>query len=160
VRCPGASHCVLTPCRTLLIPGHERQSGHPERRRMKGGSDAQSRSRRHSRDQRRRQCPCGAVADRPLGYAGKCQNRNAWRRKADSANSKSTTVRPPVGGSPVRLHECRRQRIGGLMSPLHSTSARLGSGHPTVLMFVAVVLGIRSESGYREMSTRAPQPRS
>jgi hypothetical protein len=28
----------------------------------------------------------------------------------------------------------------------------------TVLMFVAVVLGIRSESGYREMSTRAQRP--
>jgi hypothetical protein len=28
----------------------------------------------------------------------------------------------------------------------------------TVLMFVAVVLGIRSESGYREMSTRAERP--
>jgi hypothetical protein len=27
-----------------------------------------------------------------------------------------------------------------------------------VLMFVAVVLGIRSESGYREMSTRAQRP--
>ena len=27
-----------------------------------------------------------------------------------------------------------------------------------VLMFVAVVLGIRSESGYREMSTRARRP--
>jgi hypothetical protein len=28
----------------------------------------------------------------------------------------------------------------------------------TVLMFVAVVLGIRSESGYRELSTRAQRP--
>jgi len=28
----------------------------------------------------------------------------------------------------------------------------------TVLMFVAVVLGIRSESGYREMCTRAQRP--
>ena len=28
----------------------------------------------------------------------------------------------------------------------------------TVLMFVAVVLGIRSESGYREMSIRAHRP--
>ena len=32
-------------------------------------------------DQRRRQCPCGAVADRPFGLCRKCQNRSAWRRK-------------------------------------------------------------------------------
>ena len=32
-------------------------------------------------DQRRRQCPCGAVADRPFGLCRKCQDRNAWRRK-------------------------------------------------------------------------------
>ena len=32
-------------------------------------------------DQRRRQCPCGAVADRPFGLCRKCQHRNEWRRK-------------------------------------------------------------------------------
>ena len=32
-------------------------------------------------DQGRRQCPCGAVADRPLGLCRKCQDRATWRRK-------------------------------------------------------------------------------
>jgi hypothetical protein len=41
-------------------------------------------------DQRRRQCPCGAVADRPHGLCRKCQDRNAWRRKTVSNNRKST----------------------------------------------------------------------
>ena len=39
-------------------------------------------------DQRRRQCPCGAVADRPLGLCRKCQDRNAWRRKTTSTRRK------------------------------------------------------------------------
>jgi hypothetical protein len=30
----------------------------------------------------RRQCPCGAVADRPYSLCRKCQARVAWRRKA------------------------------------------------------------------------------
>ena len=30
---------------------------------------------------RRRHCPCGAVAERPYGLCRKCQARNAWRRK-------------------------------------------------------------------------------
>jgi hypothetical protein len=30
---------------------------------------------------RRRQCPCGAVAERPDGLCRKCQARVAWRRK-------------------------------------------------------------------------------
>jgi hypothetical protein len=42
-------------------------------------------------DQRRRQCPCGAVADRPFGLCRKCQDRNAWRRKAIS--TRKTTHR-------------------------------------------------------------------
>ena len=56
-------------------------------------------------DQRRRQCLCGAVADRPFGLCRKCQNRNAWRRKADSANRKSThrkTGRRRIAG---RVHD-------------------------------------------------------
>jgi hypothetical protein len=40
-------------------------------------------------DQRRRQCPCGAVADRPFGLCRKCQNRNAWRRKTTSVRRKA-----------------------------------------------------------------------
>jgi hypothetical protein len=39
-------------------------------------------------EQRRRQCPCGAVADRPLGLCRKCQDRNAWRRKTTSPRRK------------------------------------------------------------------------
>ena len=44
-------------------------------------------------DQRRRQCPCGAVADRPFGLCRKCQDRNAWRRKAASPRRKATRRR-------------------------------------------------------------------
>ena len=46
-------------------------------------------------DQGRRQCPCGAVADRPLGLCRKCQDRNAWRRK--SATHRKTNRRRPSG---------------------------------------------------------------
>ena len=40
-------------------------------------------------EQRRRQCPCGAVADRRSGICRKCQDRNAWRRKTTSAHRKA-----------------------------------------------------------------------
>ncbi len=45
-------------------------------------------------EQRRRQCPCGAVADRPFGFCRKCQDRTAWRRKATAKQRKAT--RRPV----------------------------------------------------------------
>lgn len=41
-------------------------------------------------EQRRRQCPCGAVAERPFGLCRKCQARNAWRRKITSGHHKTT----------------------------------------------------------------------
>ena len=41
-------------------------------------------------DQRRRQCTCGAVADRPFGLCRKCQDRKSWRRKTESTHRKST----------------------------------------------------------------------
>lgn len=41
-------------------------------------------------EQGRRQCPCGAVADRPYELCRKCQSRNAWRRKTTSARRKAT----------------------------------------------------------------------
>jgi predicted ATP-dependent serine protease len=41
-------------------------------------------------DQRCRQCPCGAVADRPFGLCRKCQDRKSWRRKSESTHRKST----------------------------------------------------------------------
>jgi hypothetical protein len=44
-------------------------------------------------EQRRRQCPCGAVADRPLGLCRKCQDRNAWRRKTTSTRRKGARRR-------------------------------------------------------------------
>jgi hypothetical protein len=36
---------------------------------------------------RRRQCPCGAVAERQNSLCRKCQARAAWRRKALRKNS-------------------------------------------------------------------------
>ncbi len=44
-------------------------------------------------DQRRRQCPCGAVADQPFGLCRKCQDRNAWRRKASASRRKGARRR-------------------------------------------------------------------
>jgi hypothetical protein len=44
-------------------------------------------------EQRRRQCPCGAVADRPHGLCRKCQDRSAWRRKTTSTRRKATRRR-------------------------------------------------------------------
>jgi hypothetical protein len=44
------------------------------------------------------------------------------------------------------------------MSPLIVLVLVMALAIVAVLMFVAVVLGIRSESGYREMSTRAQRP--
>ena len=41
-------------------------------------------------EQRRRQCPCGAVAERPFGFCRKCQDRNAWRRKVTVKRRKAT----------------------------------------------------------------------
>jgi hypothetical protein len=32
-------------------------------------------------EDRRRQCPCGAVAERPQGLCRKCRHRMLWRRK-------------------------------------------------------------------------------
>ena len=44
-------------------------------------------------DQRRRQCPCGAVADRPFGLCRKCQDRTTWRRKTTFARRKDNRRR-------------------------------------------------------------------
>ena len=38
---------------------------------------------------RRRQCPCGAVPDRPFGLCRKCQDRKAWRRKTTAPRRKT-----------------------------------------------------------------------
>jgi hypothetical protein len=60
-------------------------------------------------DQRRRQCPCGAVADRPYGLCRKCQDRNAWRRKAISTHRK--TARRRISR---RVHDIGRFLVGAL----------------------------------------------
>jgi len=44
-------------------------------------------------EQRRRQCPCGAIADTRTGLCRKCQDRNAWRRKTTSARRKTSRHR-------------------------------------------------------------------
>jgi hypothetical protein len=44
-------------------------------------------------EQGRRQCPCGAVADRPRGLCRKCQGRNAWRRKTTPIRRKTDRQR-------------------------------------------------------------------
>jgi hypothetical protein len=53
-------------------------------------------------EQRRRQCPCGAAADRRSGLCRKCQDRNAWRRKTTSAHRKVARRRPSSRARKVR----------------------------------------------------------
>ena len=53
--------------------------------------------------QRRRQCPCGAVSERPFGICRKCQARNAWRRKTATPRRKATR-----GRSARRVHDGAR----------------------------------------------------
>lgn len=60
-------------------------------------------------EQRRRQCPCGAVADRPFGFCRKCQDRNAWRRKATAKQRKATRRR-----TSRRLRDAVRLMAGAL----------------------------------------------
>ncbi len=59
---------------------------------------------------RRRQCPCGAVAERPKGLCRKCQARIAWRRK---------TAQPPRRinrRSTGRVRDADRQFVGAMPS--------------------------------------------
>jgi hypothetical protein len=44
-------------------------------------------------EQKRCQCPCGAIAERRSGLCRKCHDRNAWRRKAASPRRKATRRR-------------------------------------------------------------------
>lgn len=46
-------------------------------------------------EDRRRLCPCGAVAERPGALCRKCSARIAWRRKT-TWTSRRTTRRRPV----------------------------------------------------------------
>jgi hypothetical protein len=70
---------------------------------------------------RRRQCPCGAVAERPNGLCRKCQARNAWRRKTTSIRRQAARRR--VGR---RVRNVARLLVGAL-SLLQTTSKEMGS---------------------------------
>ena len=63
-------------------------------------------------EQRHRQCPCGAVADRPHGLCRKCQDRNAWRRKTASTRRKATRRR--FGRRARNLTRLLADMIGGM----------------------------------------------
>ena len=65
-------------------------------------------------DQRRRQCPCGAIADRPFGLCRKCQDRNAWRRKAISTRRKTTHSKTARRRISHRVHDIGRFLVGAL----------------------------------------------
>jgi hypothetical protein len=60
-------------------------------------------------DQSRRQCPCGAVADRRFGLCRKCQDRNAWRRKTTPTRRK--VARRRIGR---RVNDVGRLLVGAL----------------------------------------------
>ena len=66
--------------------------------------------------QRRRQCPCGAVAERPFGCCRKCQARNAWRRKTATPRRKANRRR-----SARRVHNSARF-LADALAPLAITS--------------------------------------
>jgi hypothetical protein len=40
-------------------------------------------------NERQRQCPCGAVADRPWTLCRKCHARMAWRRRNDGTSRRA-----------------------------------------------------------------------
>jgi hypothetical protein len=65
-------------------------------------------------DQRRCQCPCGAVADRPFGLCRKCRDRNAWRRKAISTRRKTTHGKTARRRISRRVHDIGRFLVGAL----------------------------------------------
>ena len=64
-------------------------------------------------DQRRRQCPCGALADRPFGLCRKCQDRNAWRRKTTSTR-KTTHRKTTCRRISHHVHDIGRLLLGAL----------------------------------------------
>jgi hypothetical protein len=72
-------------------------------------------------EQRSRQCPCGAVADRPFGLCRKCQARNAWRRKSAAPRRKSTR-----GRLARRVHDVARFLGGALALPAITSNGMEG----------------------------------
>ena len=66
-----------------------------------------------------RQCPCGATADRPYGLCRKCQARFAWRRK--TASRRRQAARQRVDG---RVRNVVRLLVG-VMSLLLTTDKEM-----------------------------------
>ena len=71
--------------------------------------------------QRRRQCPCGAVAERPFGCCRKCQARNAWRRKTATPRRKANRRR-----SARRVHNNARFLVDALALPAITSNGMAG----------------------------------
>jgi hypothetical protein len=55
-------------------------------------------------EDRRRQCPCGAVAEQPYGLCRKCHARMIWRRKTTRATRRA--ARRQAAGHGARLLAC------------------------------------------------------
>jgi hypothetical protein len=66
-----------------------------------------------------RQCPCGAITDRPFGLCRKCQARIAWRRK--TASRRRQAARQRVDG---RVRNVVRLLVG-VMSLLLTTDKEM-----------------------------------
>lgn len=71
--------------------------------------------------QRRRQCSCGAVAERPFGCCRKCQARNAWRRKTATPRRKANRRR-----SARRVHNNARFLADALALPAITSNGMAG----------------------------------
>jgi hypothetical protein len=72
-------------------------------------------------EQRRRQCPCGAVAERPFGSCRKCQARNAWRRKTATPRRRGNR-----GRSARRVHNSARFLADVLALPAITSNGMAG----------------------------------
>jgi len=64
-------------------------------------------------EDRRRQCPCGAVAQQPYGLCRECQAVTVWRRDTERTRSRSS-----------QLNTCRKpenpaSRVGGVAASDH-----------------------------------------
>lgn len=66
-------------------------------------------------EQRRRQCPCGAVAERPNGICRKCQARMEWRRKTRRTTRRTNRRR-------TRLVRDVARNLADAMSPRRTVS--------------------------------------
>jgi hypothetical protein len=73
-------------------------------------------------DQRRCQCPCGAVAERPFGLCRKCQDRNAWRRKAISTHRKATHRKTARRRITRRVHDVVGRFLVGALAVLFTNN--------------------------------------